>query len=197
MRKRIFLLAGILAVALIPAVWILFSGEAGAGSLIRAEADLDGDGRMEEYLLAGHCLTVKEEEQELWKTPDDWSVDHFVIGDADNDGTENLTLSLWKTGSFGQIRPFWVTGEDNSYKNHLFVYRLEENTLRAVWCSSDLDYPMVSYEIRDTDGDGKNELVVQEGKYRKISEDRYAADAGAPVRTTVWQWEEWGFRQRL
>jgi hypothetical protein len=140
---------------------------------------------------------VKEGEQELWQSPDEWSVDCFVIGDADNDGTDNLTFSLWKTGSFGGIRPFWMTGEDTIYKNHLFVYRLEEDTFQSVWCSSDLDCPIVSYEIRDTDGDGGNELIVQEGKYRKVSEDRYALDSAAPVRTTVWQWEEWGFRQML
>lgn len=182
---------------LIPAVWVLFSDGAGASPTVRAEADLDGDGSMEEYLLSGQRLVVKEGGQELWSSPGEWSVDHFVIGDIDNDGTDNLTLSLWKTGSFGEIRPFWMTEEDNSYKNHLFVYRLEENTFRPVWCSSDLDCPIVSYEIRDTGGDGRNELIVQEGEYRKISGNRYALDTSAPVRTTVWNWEEWGFRREM
>jgi len=197
MIKRICVLAGILILALIPAVGILSSYQTGAGSPVCAAADLDGDGNMEEYLLTDCCLTVKEGGQELWQSPDEWSVDCFVIGDADNDGTDNLTFSLWKTGSFGGIRPFWMTGEDTSYKNHLFVYRLEEDTFQSVWCSSDLDCPIVSYEIRDTDSDGANELVVQEGKYRKTSEDRYALDTASSVRTTVWQWEEWGFRQML
>lgn len=193
MVKRICLLAGILITALIPAVWIQISDTADAGPLVRAEADLDGDGTAEEYLLSGQSLTVMEGEQELWQSPEDWSVDHFVIGDADNDGTDNLTVSLWKTGSFGEIRPFWMTEEDNGYKNHLFLYNLEGDTFQSVWCSSELDCPIVSYEIRDADGDGLNELVVQEGEYRKIDGERYDLDSDAPVRTTVWQWEEWGF----
>jgi len=44
------------------------------------------------------------------------------------------------------------------------------------------------------EGNGLNELVVQEGQYRKVDGERYALDSKAPVRTTVWQWEEWGFR---
>ncbi|MEL7564440.1 MAG: hypothetical protein AAGU27_06095 [Dehalobacterium sp.] len=193
MVGRMYLWLGGIILAPILAAWFLFSSQGSTGLPIYAAGDLDGDGRMEEYLLVDHCLTVQEGEQDLWKSPREWSIDNFVLGDVDNDGTVNLSISLWKTGSFGEIRPFWLTGEDTGYKNHLFVFKLIGNTFKSAWCSSDLDCPIISFVVHDVNGDGLNELVVEEGQYRKTAGERYTLDADAPVRTTVWQWEEWGF----
>lgn len=179
--------------AVISVVCVFFTGARSSGFPVSAVGDLDGDGRKEEYLLTDHRLTVKEGEQYLWRSPRDWCVDSFVLGDADNDGTANLVITLWKTGSFGDVRPFWQTGEDASFKNHLFVFKLQGNTFKSVWCSSDLDRPIVSFKICDVNGDGLNELVVEEGQYRKAAQERYTLDQDAPVRTTIWKWEEWGF----
>ncbi|HBV85333.1 MAG TPA: hypothetical protein DEF42_01390 [Desulfosporosinus sp.] len=57
-------------------------------------------------------------------------------------------------GSFGSVKPFWLTGEDADYKNHLFVCQLKNKAMKQVWCSSDLDCPILSLTIRDWDGDG-------------------------------------------
>ncbi len=158
--------------------------------------DLDGDGRPEEYSLVGHSLTVTEEKQVIWRSDRDWRVDSFALGDVNNDGTDDLILALWKTGSFGALRPFWQTGEDVSYKNHLFVFGFKGDAVKSVWCSSDLDRPIVSFAVRDTDGDGLYELVVEEGQYRRVAGERYALAPDSPSRTTVWQWDEWGFRMK-
>ncbi len=157
------------------------------------EQDLDGDGLEEEYRLENHILTVKEDGQVLWISPEDYSIDSFVLGDVDNDKEMNLVVSLWKTGSFGEMKPFWLTGEDLEYKNHLFVYRLQENQLEQVWCSSNLDRPTLSFSIEDINEDGLNEMVVEEGAYKQISPERFAVDSMAPSQTTLWMWNEWGF----
>ena len=180
-----------LALALLLALCLNMAGDRGAGA--RAEGDLDGDGSPETYSLTGHRLTVEEGGRILWRSGRDWRVDGFALGDIDNDGTGELLLSLWKTGSYGALKPFWHTGEDVSYKNHLFVFRLAEDTLRPKWCSSDLPRPIVSFSVRDQDGDGLNELITEEGEYRKVRGERYELDTGKPVRTAVWQWEGWGF----
>jgi len=184
---------GAVPVLLLAAVLFL-SGSGNSDPLIRAAGDLDADGIIEEYTLTESTLTVKEGEQDRWQSPQDYRVDSFALGDVDNDGKINLVISLWKKGSFGEMRPFWHTGEDDNYKNHLFVYKLRENTFKPVWCSSDLDRPILSFAIRDVNGDGMNELVVEEGQYHKVAGKRYAPDPDGLVQTTVWQWEEWGFR---
>jgi hypothetical protein len=172
---------------------VMFSAPADSASSVRASGDLDGDAKAEEYTLDHNVLSVREGDQTLWKSPEDWHVDGFSLGDADNDGTVNLVFSLWKTGSFGKSKPFWHEGEDVSYKSHLFVYKLEGDEFKPVWCSSDLYRPILSFDIKDTDGDGLNELDVAEGSYKKVSGDRYTADPDTEPRSTVWQWEEWGF----
>lgn len=187
----------ILLLAIVP----LLSGPGESSSPVRAAGDLDGDGKTEEYLLRDGVLSVREgdltageDAEALWESSPDWHVDSFALGDADNDGKTELVISLWKKGSFGEIRPFWHTDADDSYKNHLFVYRLQENMYTPVWCSSDLDRPILSFALRDVNGDGLNELVVEEGQYRRMVGERYAPDPKGPVRTTVWRWDEWGFR---
>ena len=178
---------------MILAVFGSFPTIGGPGCQIHAAGDLDGDEITEDYSLVDHCLTVREGEEDLWQSPRDWCVDNVALGDADNDGTINMVLTLWKEGSFGSVKPFWLTGEDVGYKNHLFVYGLKNKAMKQVWCSSDLDRPIISLTIRDWDGDGLNELVVEEGQYRKIDGDHYILDTNALVRTTVWRWDEWGF----
>lgn len=188
MNQRILKIA--LSAAL-SACLLVMAGDTVSG--VRAAGDLDGDGNPETYALIGHSLTVREGGRILWRSDRDWRVEGFALGDVDNDGTRELALSLWKTGSFGALKPFWYTGEDTSYKNHLFVFRLTGDTLHPVWCSSDLPCPIVSFSIGDTDGDGLNELITEEGAYRRVEGERYELDTGELARTTVWQWEGWGF----
>lgn len=159
-----------------------------------ATGDLDGDGITEEYSLAENILTVTSGGQTIWQSPRDYSVDSFALGDIDNDGKANLVISLWKEGSFGEMRPFWHSNEDTEYKNHLFVYEMQDNALTQVWCSSNLDHPIQSFEIKDVNGDSRNELVTKEGEYREICDGRYVSDPESKTKTTVWEWEEWGFQ---
>lgn len=185
-----------LLVAVIVTLWAFIPGPEGfnnSGPPVSLMADLNEDSIMEQYLLEKGHLTVSEGEQHLWQTPGEWHVDCFALEDVDNDGVPNLTLSLWKQGSFGSQKPFWHDGKDISYKNHLFVFKMVDNTFKEVWCSSNLDRPIVSFSIQDMDGDGLNELVVQEGEYRKVYGERYTLDTDSPIRTTVLQWQEWGF----
>lgn len=192
MVNKMHFRAVVLLILLLLAVSLL-SGTGNSKAITRAAGDLDGDGKAEEYSLIANTLSVSEGEKDIWKSLPDYRVDSFVLEDVDNNGTVNLVISLWKKGSFGEMRPFWHSGKDADYKNHLFVYKLQENTFQPVWCSSELDCPILSFTIRDINGDGRNELVVEEGQYKKVSGAMYAPDPDGIVRTTVWQWEEWGF----
>lgn len=175
------------------AVVLFFSDSCKSNSKVCVKWDLDGDGIAEQYVLTEHMLTITEGSKIIWMSPESYHIDSFALGDVDNDGKDNLVMSLWKKGSFGKFEPFWHGEKNIDYKNHLFVYKLEGNKLKNVWCSSDLDHPILSFSIQDIDGDKLNELVVEEGQYKKISKQKYAADSDGPVRTTVWKWDQWGF----
>ncbi len=149
--------------------------------------DLDRDGNPEVYILRDGKLKVTENSRLIWQSQDDWWVDDFFLGDSDNDGKPELNLLVWKSGSFGPHKPFWVTKEDFSVKNHLFIYKLVEGAFKPVWQSSNLDRPNYEVFLADLDGDGKNELLVVEGDYNNPG-----------VRETgIWKWNGWGFSKIL
>ncbi|MDD4238809.1 MAG: CapA family protein [Desulfotomaculaceae bacterium] len=145
--------------------------------------DLDQDGDCEDYTLQDGKLRVSTGAQTIWESQDDWWVDDFFLGDADNDGVFDLNLLVWKSGSFGRHKPFWITRDDMSVKNHLFIFKRVEGCFKAVWQSSNLDRPNYEAALADLDGDGKNELLVTEGDYA----DPEKREAG------IWKWNGWGF----
>jgi len=135
-------------------------------------------------------LTITQDSKVIWSSPDEWWVDDFVIADSTNDGIQNLNMTVWKKGSFGPSKPFWISEEkeDKSVKNHFFVYTFANGEIKPVWQSSNLSNPICEFEIGNRDGDGKNELVTTEGEY----------DLSVPHKCigkykAVWEWKEWGF----
>ncbi len=155
--------------------------------------DLDRDGATEHYALRDGRLTVSLDPLAagsrsgaggvIWQTPEDWWVEYFLLGDADNDGTPDLNLSVWKAGSFGLCRPFWVERDDPTVRNHLFIFDLVGGRMKAVWQSSNLDRPNLDLALEDLDGDGQNELVTLEGSYSDPQRRQI----------TAWKWNGWGF----
>jgi len=149
-------------------------------------ADLDNDSVSEDYNLKNGRLTITENEKMVWQSPSDWWIDDFILADSNNDGILDINLSLWKSGSFGTSKPFWLKKNDMSVKNHFFVLDFVNNTVRQIWSSSNLSEPNCEFKIADVDNDKKNDLIVIEGDYSQKPECKgnYVA---------VWKWNDWGF----
>ncbi|MCK9439260.1 MAG: hypothetical protein WC188_08815 [Candidatus Caldatribacteriota bacterium] len=148
--------------------------------------DLNSNGINELYQLKEGVLKISEDEELIWQSPDEWWVDNFVLADINSDGEVNINLSLWKVGSFGSSKPFWLGKNDMSIKNHFFVLRLEDNQVSQVWGSSNLSAPNCEFTIADINNDGQNELLVIEGQYQEDLDckGQYLA---------IWNWNSWGF----
>ena len=129
-------------------------------------ADLDGDGRPEEAVVVDRIGYLIKNGKAVWKTDDGWQADNVIIGDFNNDKIPEVGFSLWKEGSYGPSKPFWVKENDKEISNHLFLYKLAETknlaSLQMVWGSSALDQPIKEMALGDFDADGKNELAVLE-----------------------------------
>lgn len=147
------------------------------------EFDLDNDGIMEKFMLKDGKIEIRKDNKLIWYSPEEWWVDYFFIGDADNDGINELCLLVWKVGSFGPNRPFWIEEEDTSFRNHLFLFKLIDGEIKPVWQSSNLDKPNFYATLVDYNDDGKNELLVIEGSYTDFKLRK----------RTIWQWNGWGF----
>lgn len=150
------------------------------------QMDLNHNSILENYDLENGRLTITENEKMIWQSPSDWWIDDFAFADSNNDGVVDINLSLWKSGSFGTSKPFWVKENDMSVKNHFFVLDFNGGTIKQVWGSSNLAEPNCEFKIADVDNDRNNDLVVIEGDYSQKPkwDGNYIA---------VWKWNDWGF----
>ncbi len=152
----------------------------------RESADTDKNGQGEEYELNNGRLSIWENGKNIWSSPAEWWIDNFRLADPIGDGKVYLNLSVWKSGSFGASRPFWVDANDESVKNHYFVFQLVDGRMNPIWQSSNLEAPNCEFRLDDVDGDGRAELIVLEGDYFDWPSCRGR-------RIAVWEWNGWGF----
>jgi len=152
-------------------------------------SDFNGDTKNERLLLEHGVVSVYINEEKIFKTEQEWDVEDVIIGDFNNDGNPDLGLYLWKTGSFGTSKPFWIKENDDSYKQHLFLYDWDEKQqkIAPLWHSSNLPYINAKTILEDIDRDGKNELIVLEKPYDCLP-GQYSKNVA------VWRWDEWGFK---
>ncbi|KKU10269.1 MAG: Capsule synthesis protein, CapA [Parcubacteria group bacterium GW2011_GWA1_45_7] len=111
------------------------------------QEDLDNDSFPENYDWENGKLTITENEKMIWQSPSNWWIDDFVLADSNNDGIVDINLSLWKSGSFGTSKPFWVKENDMSVKNHFFVLDFSDGSIKQVWGSSNLVEPNCEFKI--------------------------------------------------
>lgn len=153
------------------------------------QSDLDGDGSIESYLLSDGTFTISENGQQKWHSPSHWQVQWFTLGDIRNCQQDEILLVVWKQGSFGRNRPFWLKADSHKNSSHLFIYSYRQDLPRPVWMSSALDKPIKECSVVDINHDGLKDLAVKEGEYTQ----RSFPGTVTTQETTFWQWQQWGF----
>ncbi len=150
--------------------------------------DINENSVPETYDLKEGRLSVSESGGIIWQTPTDWWVDSYFLADSTRDGRPKLNMSVWKAGNYGTTPPFWEKENDQSTKNHFFVfgYSKERQKISPIWQSSNLEAPNCDALFDDVNNDGRQELIVIEGSY-----DDWPYCKGRHV--AVWSWNGWGF----
>ena len=113
-------------------------------------ADLSGDGIPETLTLTRRTLTVSDASGvSVWQSEPGWRVQDFLIGDIDADGAPELLLLLYKRGSYGTARPFWVERDETSYSQHIFIYRwsAQSGAPRPIWMASALPVRVRAFSL--------------------------------------------------
>ncbi len=150
-----------------------------------------------------HPFMKRDQSELIWKTPADWQVQDVLVMDVDRDQQEELVLLVWKHGSYGRHLPIWKKKNDIRLEQHIFIYRLQENTkyedeediraqdetaeenvrgnndsvgvMRPIWMSSSL---------------GTNIRSIARGKKSGLILNPYC-DTGT---STLWVWKDFGLK---
>jgi len=139
------------------------------------QIDLSGDGAAETLTLAQRILTVSDASGvTAWQSDPGWRVQDFLTADIDGDGAPELLMLLYKRGSYGSARPFWVERDAPTESQHIFIYRwsAQANAPRPVWMASALPVRVRSFSLEP---DGRTlRLVTTTGE------------------TSLWRWHSFG-----
>ncbi len=143
-------------------------------------ADLDGDGVRESRVLVGeaagdanlHGACVQTQGTSVFESPQGWEVFDALVSDVDGDGADELVFMVWKRGSYGPYRPFWVEDDPQTWSQHVYVYEMRQGRIAPIWMSSQLDFEVASASFDEA---GRLVLATPEGGW------------------SAWQWESWGF----
>lgn len=166
---------------------LLFSASAGPHEMLHV--DFDNDGTYEVIVKRYGRIYIRQDDKIIFETPLDWDVREYMVDDFTNNDKNELALYLWKKGNYGPSLPFWITENDRSYKQHLFLYEWDDRQgVKPLWHSSNLPYINTRTLVDDFDGDGLNEIKVLERPY---DWGKWGSD-GQTV--ALWQWDEWGFK---
>lgn len=101
----------------------------------------------DELVLKNKSLSVISEGKCIWKSKNDWFIQNMIVSDLDRDGQDEITLLVWKHGSFGEHTPMWVKRNDIRLEQHIFIYKRDlsaEGHIKALWMSSVLGYNVES-----------------------------------------------------
>ncbi len=103
------------------------------------EKDIEQNGRV--IRLKNKRVIIEVNGKTTWMSSKDYKVEDLLMSDIDGDGTEEMTLLLWKKGKYGQSKPLWEKDkeEDKSWSQHIFIYEVnEKDEAVSKWFASDL-----------------------------------------------------------
>ena len=170
-RRRIFLTLGVAAI-LIAAIAAWTEWKNGAflpGWISWQQADLEGDGV--EIVLAHRRVSVLEGDTVVWQSERSAPVQDVLWCDIDHDGAPELLLLCWKKGRYGESRPFWVTEDEQSWSQHIYIYDWTGDGIRPIWMASDIGLEAEGWQFDET-----SRLVIRDRQGRE----------------TAWDWVSWG-----
>ncbi len=173
-KKVLLILCAAAAVLAAAALWLggAFLPSWVTWKATSVSADLNRDGQTEQLILKDRSLTVSGPDGLLFETPRQWKVSDLLTGDINHDGAEELLLLVWKRGSYGADRPFWVEQDEPGFSQHIFIFRqANSGKITSLWMSSRMGLSVTDWYL---DTDGRIHLTALDGS------------------ETIWAWESWG-----
>ena len=128
--------------------------------------------------LSGKKFVVRNSNgAEIYKSDERFKIQDVITTDIDRDGKEEIITVLWKKGIYGKHRPFWVESDEDTYSQHIFLYRFDQDgKIVSMWCASDTGILVKRIKVFE-----KNSRIIM------------CEDISGEV--TMWNWDSWGLKQ--
>lgn len=125
----------------------------------------------EQLSLRRKTLRAVSDGSEIWRSAAGQKVQSLLWCDIDHDGAPELLLLVWRWGRFGKSRPFWKTGPDWGWSQHIDIYDWTGKNFRPAWMASDIGLDAATWQF-----DEQQRLVITERNGRE----------------SAWDWISWG-----
>lgn len=129
-----------------------------------------------EITLNNKTVSIKNDTDIIWTSPEGIKVQKVLSCDIDNDDTDELVLLCWKKGRYGAHKPFWVDEDEEGWSQHLFVYEYSPDKMRPKWMSS-----YIGQDIADITSN--NNQAPDTRLWFRSPENEMSS----------WVWYSWGF----
>ena len=170
-KKMIWLL---LFLGTVAAFCCLFAWNHIPGGFDWQEKEIELENGKKLVLESRHLTLTGADGTVLWESEKGHKVQDVFVTDLDGNGDGELIALLWKRGRFGAHRPFWITSDEKSYSQHIFIYDINENgSVTQKWCASDIGPVVLRMKVME-----KNSAFL-------LTEDVYD-DA------VLWSWQSFG-----
>lgn len=133
--------------------------------------DFDQDGKPETLTLQKKRLILKRDGKTLYETPERWKIVSISIGDIDQDNVKEILALAWRHGDYGAYRPNWVKHDTIQWREHLYIFEVKDNQIKAQWMSSKLNPQIKSLRLN------------KDGSFTCVSPEN---------QKSVWQWHGYG-----
>lgn len=128
-------------------------------------------GEPEQIVLERWTVTVFDQGEAVWQSDRAVRVQDVCWGDIDHDGAKELMLLCWRRGRYGTSRPFWVTEDETTWSQHIYLYDWTGETIRPIWMASDIGMEAAGWAF-----DEEKRLTITERSGNR----------------STWDWVSWG-----
>lgn len=129
------------------------------------------DGMPDKIILQNRSVSVLQDGDLVWHSENGVWVQDVLWEDIDHDWEKELMLLCWKRGRYGNSRPFWVTEDEQTWSQHIFLYDWKDGEIRPIWMASDLGMEVEAWQFSE--------------RTRLLLSNRNGE-------TTAWDWITWG-----
>lgn len=118
-------------------------------------------------------LFVFYDDEKIWELPDSVRAQDFFYEDIDRDGRKDMVILCWKRGRYGEHKPTWVKRDEIKWSQHIYIFGIEDGTVRPKWMASDIGMQAACMEYAD------GAVVITDTKGE----------------VTKWIWRSWGLEK--